>query len=63
MFDPLEIDLPPATRRILQFIADVGMIGETPAEVARHLIFCGLQEMVRHGELQLGEKAAELPAE
>jgi hypothetical protein len=58
MIEPLPVDLPARTLELLQFIADVGVIGDSPADVVRHLVFRGLQDMVRDGVLQLTQVPA-----
>lgn len=53
MIEPLEIDLPPETGRILQSIALAGVLGATVSEVAAYLIVRGLDDLMRAGVLKL----------
>lgn len=44
-------------RRILKFLANVGVLGGTDEEVAVYLITRGLDDMARSGVLKLGNDA------
>lgn len=59
MSEPLAVELPPETRRILQHMADVGLLGATPGEVAAYLILREIDDLMRAKVLSLSSVEAE----
>ena len=53
MIEPLEVELPAEVRRLLQCMADVGILGSSPGDVAAYLILRGIDDMTRAGVLSL----------
>lgn len=51
--EPFEVELPSETRRMLDVIAEAGLLGGTADEVASYLICRGLDDMMRAGVLSL----------
>jgi hypothetical protein len=53
VIEPFAIELPVETRRVLGSMAQVGVLGGTPEEVAAYLVLRGLDDIFRTGTLKL----------
>lgn len=54
MMEPLAVDLPPEVRRLLELIAEAGVIATTPEEAAAYLITREIDDLLRCGAVRLG---------
>ena len=54
MPEPLEIDLPFEQRRLIQIMAQAGVVGETEEEVVAYMVTRHLDDLLRSGCVKLG---------
>jgi hypothetical protein len=57
MPEPLEIGLNQAQRRLLQIMAEQGVVGSTEEEVVEYMVMRHFDDMMRVGVLKLGSEA------
>lgn len=57
MNDTLAIELPHEVRRLLQLIAEAGIIARTPEEAAAYFVIREIDDLLRCGAVKLGDGA------